>query len=158
MTDAPIDMTARASRSPADRRLLAAVVAILAFGAVLRTIQFGALGSMWLDELAIALNVTERSLVELVLRSLDHGQVAPPGFLALAKAGTWLLGDGEAGPRLFPWLASLGALVLFWRVATRVVDGIELPAGLLVFAASPALVWHAAIAKQYSGDVFVTLL
>lgn len=158
MTDAPIDVTARASRSPADRRLLAAVVAILAFGAFLRTIQYGALGSMWLDELAIALNVTERSLGELVLRSLDHGQVAPPGFLALAKVGTWLLGGGEAGLRLFPWLASLGALVLFWRVAIRVVDGIELPAGLLVFAASPALVWQAASAKQYSGDVFVTLL
>ena len=141
------------------RRLeLTAVLAILAFGAVLRTIQFGAMGSMWLDELAIALNVTERSMGELLLRSLDHVQVAPPGFLALEKAGVWLLGPGEAGLRLFPWLAGIGALVLFWRVAARAVDGIELQAGLLVFAASPALVWQGATAKQYSGDVFVTLL
>ena len=137
---------------------LLAVLAILTFGALLRTIQYAAQGSMWLDELAIAVNVAERDLGELLLRTLDNGQVAPPGFLALEKLGGLLLGHAEDGLRLFPWLCSLAALPLFWRVSSRFVTGAELAAGLLVFAASPALVWYAGNAKQYSGDVAVTLL
>lgn len=113
---------------------------------------------MWLDELTIAINVSERSLAELVLRPLDLNQVAPPGFLALEKLGGLLLGHDEAGLRLFPWLASLASLFLFWRIAMRCTNGVTLAAGLLAFAASPALVWYAGNAKQYSGDVAVTLL
>ena len=142
-----------------DRRFgLAACLAIIAFGVGLRTIQYAARGSMWLDELAIAINIRDRSLAGLLLRPLDMDQVAPPGFLALEKLGAVLLGYGESGLRLFPWLASLAALVLFWRVAARYASGVALAGGLLAFAASPALVWYAGNAKQYSGDVMVTLL
>jgi hypothetical protein len=137
---------------------LIAILAILSFGAALRTIQYSAQGSMWLDELAIALNVVGRDLGELLLRPLDESQVAPPGFLALEKLGGVLLGHDEAGLRLFPWLCSLASLPLFWRVSVRYVRGAELAAGLLAFAGSPALVWYAGNAKQYSGDVAVTLL
>ena len=141
-----------------DHRSLAPVVAILAFGVALRTVQYAAQGSMWMDELAIAINVSEHSFAELVLRPLDLNQVAPPGFLALEKLGTLPLGSDGAGLRLFPWLASLASLFLFWRVAIRFASGLPLFAGLLAFAASPALVWYAGNAKQYSGDVAVTLL
>jgi hypothetical protein len=137
---------------------LAAIGAILAFGAILRTIQYAAQGSMWLDELAIAINVSNRSLAELVLRPLHLNQVAAPGFLALEKLGGVFLGHNEAGLRLFPWLASIASLGLFWRVAIRYASGITLAAGLLAFAASPSLVWYAGNVKQYSGDVAVTLL
>lgn len=142
-----------------DRRFgLAALLAIIAFGVVLRTIQYAACGSLWLDELALALNIRDRSLAGLVLRPLDMDQVAAPGFLALEKLGAVLLGYGEAGLRLFPWLASLVALFFFWRVAARFVSGFALVGGLLAFAASPTLVLLSGNAKQYSGDVMVTLL
>jgi hypothetical protein len=149
---------ASAGQSLRSRIPLVAILAILSFGAVLRSIQYGAQGSMWLDELAIAVNVAGRDLGELLLRPLDESQVAPPGFLALEKLGAALLGHREAGLRLFPWLWSLASLLLFWRVSVRFVAGAELAAGLLAFAASPALVWYAGNAKQYSGDVAVTLL
>lgn len=135
-----------------------AVPGILAFGALLRTIQYAARGSMWLDELAIAINVSERGMWQLLFRPLELRQIAPPGFLFLEKLGTELLGAGEAGLRLFPWLASLASLFLFWRVAVRFASGPAVAAGLLAFAASPSLVWYAGTAKQYSGDVAVTLL
>ena len=60
-----------------------AVAAILAFGAALRTIQYSTRGSMWVDELAVAINVSDRGLGQLLLRPLDLLQVAPPGFLLL---------------------------------------------------------------------------
>ena len=162
MVDSPrcVRLSSAVPRLPRNRRRieLAAIGAILAFGATLRVIQYAAQGSMWLDELSIAVNVAGRDLGSLVFEALDHRQVAPPGFLGLEKLGGLLLGHREAGLRLFPWLASLAALPLFWRVATRFVSGVELVAGLLVVAASPALVWYATNAKQYSGDVAVTLL
>lgn len=147
------------SIAPVDRRRpwIASIVAILAFGAVLRTIQYAARGSMWLDELGVALNVRDRDLAGLVLKTLDMNQVAAPGFLALEKLGAALVGYGGAGLRLFPWLASLAALFLFWRVAARWTSGVALAGGLLAFAASPSLVWYAGNAKQYSSDVAVTL-
>jgi len=126
-----------------------AVPGILAFGALLRTIQYAARGSMWLDELAIAINVSERGMWQLLFRPLELRQIAPPGFLFLEKLGTELLGAGEAGLRLFPWLASLASLFLFWRVAVRFASGPAVAAGLLAFAASPSLVWYAGTAKQY---------
>lgn len=149
---------ASADRPPRAGIPLVAILAVLSFGAILRTIQYAAQGSMWLDELAIAVNVAGRDLGALLLRPLAESQVAPPGFLALEKLGGALLGHREAGLRLVPWLCSLPALPLFWRVGARFVHGAELLAGLLVFAASPALVWYAGNAKQYSGDVTVTLL
>ena len=39
---------------------LVAILGILAFGAILRTVQYAARGSLWLDELAIAVNVVGR--------------------------------------------------------------------------------------------------
>lgn len=135
-----------------------AVAGILAFGVALRTIQYAARGSLWVDELAVAINVSERGLWQLLFRPLELRQVAPPGFLLLEKLGTELLGVGEAGLRFFPWLASLASLFLFWRVAARFASPIAVAAGLLAFAASPSLVWYAGTAKQYSGDVAVTLL
>jgi hypothetical protein len=111
-----------------------------------------------MDEIMIALNVTERSAGRLLLEPLDHFQVAPVGFLALSKLGILLLGDVEHGLRLFPFLFGLASLVLFWRVAVRFLDGPAHLAALTLFAVSPALVWYAGNAKPYAGDVFATLL
>ena len=78
---------------PTFKRL--AVPGILAFGVLLRTIQYATQGSMWLDELAVAINVSERGFRQLLFHPLDLRQVAPPGFLLLEKLGTELLGAGE---------------------------------------------------------------
>ena len=97
------------------------VLACLALGIIVRTIQFTAQGSMWLDELAVAHTVVVRDLVRLVTEPLAYRQVAPAGFLALQKIATNITGAGELGFRLVPWLASIAALFVFWRVAERLL-------------------------------------
>ena len=134
-----------------------ALVLILFTGVVLRTIQYGPSTSMWYDELSIALNVLDRSLRELLFQPLQHYQVAPIGFLFLEKVGVALLGDSEAGFRLFPFLFSLLSLVLFWRVSVRYLGDHSRLAALIVYAMSPTLVFYAGTVKQYSGDIAVTL-
>ena len=134
------------------------LTAILLVGFTLRTIEYAALGSLWVDELFIALNVTTKSLGELLTSPLVHRQVAPIGFLAAEKFSTLLFGVNEAALRLFPYLASLVSLALFWRVASRFLTDVPRLGAIAIFAMSPAMLWFARNAKQYSGDVAVTLL
>src|SRR5262245_24302323 len=97
------------------------LVIILLLGCTLRTIQYAGHTSLWFDEIALALNIEQRSLGALLSRPLENAQVAPVGFLTAEKAATVLLGPSETGFRLVPWLFSVAALFLFWRVARRML-------------------------------------
>lgn len=136
----------------------AALAALLLLGAALRSLQYLGRTSLWRDELPIALDVEQRSLLALVSRPLDSFQMAPAAFLAAVKLGRELLGVGEVGLRLAAWLSALAALVLFWRVAVRVLAGGPLLAAVALFALSPTLIWYSAAVKPYSGDVAASLL
>ena len=135
-----------------------AIPAIISLGAVLRLTQYLTSNSMWLDELYIALNVTQSSWADLLFKPLAHNQVAPIGFLAVEKLATSIIGNTEIALRFFPSLFGLASLVLFWRVSKRFLDGQALLAALILFAINPVFLWTARNAKQYSGDVMVGLL
>lgn len=137
---------------------MAAIVLVLLIGAVLRSVQYGAMASLSSDEVALALNVVDRGWGALLFQPLVHFQVAPLGFLALEKLAVTILGNAEAAFRLVPYLLSLVSLILFWRVAARYLGSVSLVAALVVFALSPSLVFYAGAAKQYSADIVVTLL
>ena len=135
-----------------------AIALVILIGAILRTIQYGVLASLSSDEAALAISVTERDLLVLLSQPLLYYQVAPVGFLALEKLAVEVLGNNEAALRLFPYLLSLASLPLFWRVAARYLGYATLLGAMIVFAMSPTLVLYGGMAKQYSGDIAVTLL
>lgn len=154
-------MTARSANGSLPNRSRVAIVAIasvLLLGALLRTVQFVSAGSLWHDEVRLALNVEERGLVDLVSRPLDHEQVAPVGWLALLEASTTLFGMNDTALRLVPWLLGLAGLVLFWRVSRRFLSTPAVLTGLLLFAFGIGWIWYGASPKQYGADVTVTLL
>ena len=134
------------------------VLACFALGVIVRTIQYAAQTSMWLDELAVAHTVGVRDVVRLVTEPLAYRQVAPAGFLALQKIATTVAGAGELGFRLVPWIASIAALFVFWRLAERLLTRPAAWTVFALFAASPALTWFGSQAKQYSTDVLALLL
>jgi hypothetical protein len=133
------------------------VIVLLALGIGLRSTQYFSQVDMWHDELALARNVEDRGLVELVNRPLDHRQVAPVGTIVLLEVSSTLLGVSELGLRFAPWILGIASLLLFWRVSTRFAEGAPLLAALAVFAVSPALVWYGSSLKPYGGDVAVSL-
>jgi dolichyl-phosphate-mannose-protein mannosyltransferase len=141
-----------------ERRWLIPVAAILFLTCGLRTVQYVARSSFWLDELSMVSNFEKRSLTELVSRPLGEQQVAPAGFLAAVKVSSAVLGLNELGLRFIPWISALAGVFLFWRVARRVLNGPALLAGLLIFAVSPALIWYGGNVKPYSSDIAATLL
>ena len=133
-------------------------------GIALRTAQYGAAVSLWLDELALAQNIIRKPLLTLVTQPLDFQQVAPAGFVALERLAFVVAGPTELTLRFVPWLASLVSLLLFWRILERLRTlapaSLNRPvavAALALFAASPTLIVYAGQAKQYASDVAAVL-
>lgn len=125
-----------------------------AFGCALRIWQFVSNRSLWLDELAIARNVTDTPLPSLLFEPLAFDQIAPPGFLA----ATWLLQsavpDQDWAFRVIPLAASLATLPVAYAAGRRVAGPYTALGALALMSFSPALISIGAVAKQYSLDVF----
>src|SRR5438067_8951608 len=93
---------------------------VICLGILARLIPYLSDRSLWLDELYLALNITSRSLPQL-LQPLDHNQGAPVGFLMLQKLSTQVFGNSEYSFRLLPLLSGILSLLLFSYVAIHYV-------------------------------------
>ena len=131
------------------RRLLLALVLL---GAALRLWQWGAEGSLWLDEIVLARNIEARSLGELLAHPLAFDQVAPLGFLAAVKVTTMAFGDNERALWLFPLLIGLIGLIVFRRLAERSLRGVAVPLAVTLFVLSVSMIRYSAEVKQYGID------
>jgi hypothetical protein len=127
-------------------------------GALVRFRQYFHNKSLWLDEAMLALNIINRNYEQL-LQTLDYQQMAPPAFLWVSKLlGSWQ-GYTEWGLRLWPFVASLLALLLLWQLMKSLsASAAEQLAVIVLFACSFRLSYYAGEFKQYSSDVFWVML
>jgi len=133
------------------------VTVALAVGVVLRLVQYLGNRSLWLDEAFLAQSIVRRSAAQLAWLPLDEGQVAPLGFVELERLQVAIFGSGERALRFWPFLAGVAALVLFARLARRLVP--EIAAGAVaLFAVAPPLVYYSAEVKPYAFDVCVAVV
>jgi dolichyl-phosphate-mannose-protein mannosyltransferase len=146
------------------RRLTDAVVAspwtvwgLIGLGILLRIGRYLHDRSLWLDEANIALNVMSRSYSDL-FGALDWDQGAPVGFLVLEKLAVGAFGDSERVFRLFPLLAGIASVFVFWRVALRFLDRGTALLALAFFTVLEPFVYYSSETKPYSFDVLVALL
>jgi dolichyl-phosphate-mannose-protein mannosyltransferase len=130
---------------------------LIAVGVVLRVARYLDNRSLWLDESFLALNLINRPFSDL-FDVLDYQQAAPPGFLALEKVAVELLGESEYALRLFPLLAGIGSLFLFWEVARRWLARPAAVIGLVLFVFLESLIYYSSETKQYAFDVVATLV
>ncbi|MPZ76284.1 MAG: hypothetical protein GEU77_07145 [Deltaproteobacteria bacterium] len=145
-------------RSKRQRNLASALLFVIAIvGAALRLIQYFADPALYIDEIAIASNVLERNVWELLTTPLAYDQTAPKGFLLAVKLATDAFGSSDYALRLFPLICSLIALACFWRVAEGVCDGVGAPVALALFATAIPFLFYAAQVKQYSADIAVSV-
>ena len=133
------------------------VFGFIGIGVVLRMAQYALNRSLWLDETMLALNITQRSFIELT-QPLSYNQGAPIGFLFMQKFLTQVLGNSDFVLRLLPFVAGVASILVMYKVASVFLE----PAGVLVtvglFAITDKLVYYASEAKQYSSDVLIALL
>jgi uncharacterized membrane protein len=130
---------------------------LLLIGTVLRVGQYAIGAALWHDELALARNIVEKPLGELLVTPLDYTQVAPIGFLLLEKAAITAFGNNEYALRLLPLLCALISLPLFADVACRLLASSAALLALALFCLSPTLIGFGSQVKQYSMDVAVAV-
>jgi hypothetical protein len=153
-----LDIQKSSTQNCFDRLSIFAAWGMIALGVVLRLRQYLANRSLWLDEAMLALNIVQRSFGGL-LKPLDYDQGAPLGFLFLEKLAITLLGnDNEFRLRLLPLLTGCASLILFYLILKRVFKHGGILTGLALFAVSPTLIYYSSEVKQYSSDIFVTLI
>jgi Dolichyl-phosphate-mannose-protein mannosyltransferase len=114
--------------------------------------------SLWLDESSLALNILSRNFFELT-EPLSGSQAAPILFLWLMKATT-LIADtsSELSLRLVPFLSGVAALIGFYFCCEKILSRQGALIAVALFAFSPGLITFSAEAKQYSTDVFVSVV
>jgi hypothetical protein len=130
---------------------------IILFGIALRLGQYIANRSLWSDEAKLALNIISRSFVELT-QPLSYNQGAPLGFLFVQKIVVLVFGNRDYILRLFPLVAGITAVLLFYKVANSYIEGAGVLVALGLFAVSSPLIYYASEVKQYSSDAMISLL
>jgi hypothetical protein len=161
-----LDMSGCEPREP-NRWITRAIWSFVALGMLMRVLRLLLRFPLWGDEAALAANLIDRGFLDL-LRPLDYQQVAPPLFLWIELWVVQRLNFDEWSLRAFPFLCSLGSLLLFRHVATRILNGIFLKGcatagwaqllAVAIFSVSYYPLRHGVEVKQYASDLFVSLV
>ena len=133
--------------------------ALMLVGAALRIERYLADWSLWVDEAMLAFNIVELPPTAFFEQPLPYfQQAAPVGFLLLEKLAVTVIGPSSFGLRLVPLLFALASLPLMWAVARRCLPTGAALAALALLAVLEGPIYWAANAKQYAGDLTITLL
>ena len=130
---------------------------LVCFGFVVRLIQYLSNRSLWGDEVNLALNIIDRSYLELT-QALDYNQAAPLGFLWLEKLATQIFGNSEYALRLLPFTASIVSLGIFYRLTRLYSSSLGGVIAIALFACSRYTLYFATELKPYSSDVAIALI
>lgn len=136
-----------------------ALLTILVVGIGLRVREFLVFRSLWLDEIALLLQIKRASYEQLLLSGLKGNQGAPAAYLVLSR---WLLtaiSSLEMGARLLPFIAGIGFLFASRSLARLAL--LDLPSRLVFLslcAISPLFVYYSAEGKHYAQEVLVATL
>ncbi len=133
------------------------LLALLTGGLLWRTVRYLLCCPIWGDEAFIVMSLMSRDYAGLV-QPLEHGQIAPLGFMWAERAAVQLLGCGELALRLLPWLTGIFSLGLYTWFARRVLDRRAAMLAVGIFAASYYIVRHGTEVKPYAGDLAVSLV
>lgn len=140
-------MRARVTRFYASVESIPWVFVLCAAGVALRAVGMTS-GPLWYDE-AFSVMAARLGLLEMV--QALRGNISPPGWEIVLWFVTRLLGRNALAFRSVPLLASVFALIIFWRLtrALRLTRAQQL-FGLAVLALAPYQLWIAQEARMYS--------
>lgn len=140
-----------------------ALISIFAAGILLRIFVYCRNISFWGDEASVALNLMNKSYLEL-FKGLDYLQVAPPGFLILSKFILNIFNPKidyirDLLLRFFPFVFSCLSLLVFYKFSKNFIkDKKTLLFASTLFAFNPCAILYAAQLKQYSLELLVSVV
>jgi len=145
------------SRMNRQRSILLGVV--LGIGILFRFREFGAARSLWLDEIALIIQLNAHTFWQLLTSGIQGNQGAPALYLCIEKIAIGLLKPIEHGSRFVALCAGVGTLFLVRALIkkTRMSFYSQLLL-LLSVAVAPLHIYYSAAAKQYMVETCVVLI
>ena len=139
------------------------IAGFVILGVVARCVRYGLKFPLWEDECFLCVNYLGPDYLGTTTFAdlagpLQYRQVAPPLFLFAELAAAKLLGFHEWSLRLLPFVCSLAGLLLFARLAMRLLPGRAATLAVGLFAVAYPGIRYAAEAKQYASDALVALV
>ena len=128
----------------------------VAMGVAIRLLRYLLNYPLWGDEAFVAVDFIDRGYRDL-LRPMTYHQICPLLFLWAERTAVRLLGFGEWSLRLVPILGALASMLLFRRLASRLVGEIPTLLAVAIFAVSYYPIRHAAEVKPYASDLLAAL-
>jgi hypothetical protein len=138
-------------------RYAASAITIAAVGIALDIHQWNVGLPLWVDEEMIALNVRDRSVLDLG-GPLWLGQSAPFGWLVLERTAMLMAGHGERALRFVPLLFGIATIATAVWVGRRWMGHIAAMVFVLLCWISQSLSHYRVEIKHYSADAFFALL
>ena len=134
------------------------IVFLLLVGIGLRVWAYIRDTSLYLDEILLSRNILDLPLVQLLTRPLALDQVAPRGFLLVERLAVLAFGPNELALRLLPFVCGIASIVLFWRLAERILTGTGSAIALFLFAIGVPFIRFGAEVKQYECDLLAAIV
>ena len=134
-----------------------AVAALVVVGIAARVTRYLACFPFRDNEAFAAATFVSRRFGDLA-RPLDYQLVCPVGFLWLEGLVVKVLGASEYALRLLPLFFSIAGLLLFARVAGRVLDGPARVFSVGLLAVAYEAIRQSAECRQYASDLFFAVL
>jgi hypothetical protein len=151
--DAPISLDTLPREAFDTRRWL---TAFLILGIAVRLSRYLLRFPLWGDEMSLAANLIHTSFLGIT-RPLQFKQAAPIPFLWMEHLNVLAFGFNEYSLRLVAILSGIISMVLFTRVARRILAGPALVFAVGVFAVSYFPIRSSAETKPYGSDLLVSL-
>ena len=148
----PVLPTSLPTQPPIARWVPCALFATIAAGLAWRLVRYFSGFPIWGDEAMLLLNTPERDYAGLS-QHLRFAQVAPLFFLWLEKTALALFGPSEWSVHLFPFLAGLAAIFVFWRACRAAFSPAIAGFAVAILAVSYYPVRHGAEVKPYAFDL-----
>jgi hypothetical protein len=126
---------------------------LVLLGVALRLWEYFFNRSLYLDEILLTRSIVGMPLGALLTKPLLMDQVAPRGFLLVERMAVMAFGPSEWALRLFPFLCGVASVILFRRLAERVLTGAGPALALFLFAISVPLIRYGGDVKQYAMDI-----
>ncbi|MDP2087062.1 MAG: hypothetical protein Q8K20_17855 [Gemmobacter sp.] len=126
---------------------------------VTRALAVAVAPDVWLDEAMLMANLPLGSVAAAFQPLPLHAQAAPPGYLLVASAVSWVAGDEQAlALRVLSVSGSLGASAFLMLTLLRLGAGHLAPVALALVFLSPFGVRYGIEIKQYSFELLATAL
>jgi hypothetical protein len=130
---------------------------LVLIGVILRFWAYLADTALYLDEILLSYSILDLQLADLLSRPLPLDQVAPLDFCSSNAAPSQFSATTNSRSDSF-LLCAIVSLILFRRLAERVLTGVGPTVALFVFAIGFPFIRYAVVVKQYELDVMAAIL